>query len=251
MVWNSRDLQNGPTPLWHQIAERLRADIAAGRFAPGDCLPSETELNAAFGVSRTTARSALDRLRQDGLIVRRSGKGSIVLPRIDQPSQRLAGFADDMRMKGLEPGYTTRAIGLRPAPAECLEAYGLQPSPAREMVEIERLLLANRHPVGLSRSWLAPDILRMPRLPEKAELDAGSLYAWIEAQCGVAITRGEETVEATVADAAAARALEVEAGAPLLSVKRTSRSDEGAVVEFASLLYRADRYRLRVELTRR
>jgi GntR family transcriptional regulator len=250
MAWNESRLDDGPKPLWYQIAERLRVSIGRGEFVAGDRLPSETELHAAFGVSRTTARAALDSLKQEGLITRRSGKGSILLRRIEQPSQRLAGFAEDMRMQGLKPGYVTRAIRLLPGPVDRLRAHGLKPSEARDLLEIERLLLANDQPVGLSQSWLVPNILKLPRIPEIGELDGGSLYTWIEAQTGVSIVRGEEYVEATTADAAIARILDVPEGAPLLSVKRTSRAADGMVVEYAELRYRADRYRLRVELSR-
>ena len=64
---------------WWQIADRLRRAIEHGEFKVGDALPSESQLNEVFGVSRTTARSALDRLEQEGLIFRKAGKGSVVL----------------------------------------------------------------------------------------------------------------------------------------------------------------------------
>ena len=93
MLWWGEKLSAGPASLWSQIAERLRAAVLAGEFRPGDRLPSEADLNREFGVSRTTARAALDRLENDGLIVRKSGKGSIVVPeRVDQPLKALGGF---------------------------------------------------------------------------------------------------------------------------------------------------------------
>jgi GntR family transcriptional regulator len=66
MLGDDQKLDPGPIPLWFQIAERLRAAVESCKFAPGDCLPSETEINGTFGVSRTTARSALDRLENEG-----------------------------------------------------------------------------------------------------------------------------------------------------------------------------------------
>ena len=80
MSWNEGDLSPEAAPLWRQIADRLRRSIASGEFKPGDILPSETEINAAFQVSRATARASLERLRQEGLISRHSGRGSIVRP---------------------------------------------------------------------------------------------------------------------------------------------------------------------------
>jgi GntR family transcriptional regulator len=250
MTWNTAPLQDGPIPLWHQIAERLRLSINRGEFVSGDRLPSEAELFAAFGVSRTTARAALDSLEKDGLITRRSGKGSILLEKIDQPSQRLAGFAEDMRMLGLKPSYKTRSIRSISCLDDLANLFEFQESQKGTLIEVERLLLANRKPVGLSRSWIAPEILRLPRAPMMSELDKGSLYAWIEAQSGHRIVRGEEFVSAKVADAATAPILDVPEGFPLLSITRTTRDAANTLVEYAELRYRADRYRLRVDLSR-
>jgi len=103
-MWNAEQLSDGPVPRWFQIADRLRAAVGRGEFSPGDRLPSEAEIGMSLGVSRTTARAALDRLEHDGLIVRRAGKGSILLPpRVEQPLRSFAGFADEMRARGLRP----------------------------------------------------------------------------------------------------------------------------------------------------
>ncbi len=68
------------------------------------------QLSETFGISRATSRSALDGLEQ-GLIVRKSGKGSIVLgPRVEQPAI-MYGFSDDMRRRGLRPSYRTVFAG--------------------------------------------------------------------------------------------------------------------------------------------
>lgn len=251
MAWNHAPLQDGPTPLWHQIAERLRLSIDKGEFTSGDRLPSEAELFAAFGISRTTARTALDSLEHDGLITRRSGKGSILLAKIDQPSQRLAGFGEDMRLLGLKPSYRTRAIRQITCPKDWDELFKFKARQKRNLIEVERLLLANKKPVGLSRSWFAPALLGLKREPQTSELDEGSLYAWIEGQSGRAIVSGEEFVAATVADAATAAILDAAEGFPLLSVTRTTRDPSGTTIEYAELVYRADRYRLKVDLIRK
>jgi GntR family transcriptional regulator len=249
MLWDAHKLQDGPLPLWFQIAGRLRVAIEQSEFRPGDRLPSEAQLNSTFGVSRTTARAALDCLEQEGLITRRSGKGSIVLPvRVDQPLNRLAGFSEDMRARGLNPGYVTRLIRRTPPPDAVVRAFGNAPDGL--MIEIERLLLADGRPVGLSQSWLPSTLAVNDKLPTIQELDAGSLYDWIERHAGVRIAQGEEFIEAAVADTALAAVLDFEAGMPVLIARRTSRSADGTPVEYAVLQYRADRYRFRIELAR-
>jgi len=249
MLDDGQKLDSGPVPMWFQIAERLRAAVESGEFAPGDRLPSETELNGLFGVSRTTARSALDRLEHEGLITRRAGKGSIVLPpRVDQPLKTFAGFADEMRSRGLTPRYDTRSISFLPATREVSES--LRVAAGSAVIAIERLLYADDFPMATSQSWLSPDVLRGHKPPTKSELNAGSLYAWIEQKCGVRIVGGEEFVHAANADEKTAKSLRIAAGTATLVAHRLARSAIGGPVEFVILHYRADRYRFGVEWRR-
>src|SRR5437870_5392849 len=65
-------------PRYRQVAEQLRRDVAAGRYAPGDRLPSEGDLARAFSVSRGTLRQALGELAGDGLLQTVPGHGTFV-----------------------------------------------------------------------------------------------------------------------------------------------------------------------------
>ncbi|WP_327594963.1 winged helix-turn-helix domain-containing protein [Streptomyces chartreusis] len=59
-----------------QIADEFKRKIRDGELAPGDKLPSEADLMAKHGVSRTVARQAISRLREDGYAISHQGKGS-------------------------------------------------------------------------------------------------------------------------------------------------------------------------------
>lgn len=61
-----------------QVAQQLAAEIRAGRFAPGDKLPTEARLVEQFQVSRTVVREALSRLKSLGLVDSRQGSGVYV-----------------------------------------------------------------------------------------------------------------------------------------------------------------------------
>jgi GntR family transcriptional regulator len=246
MRWNET-LAPSPAPLWFQISERLRSAITAGEFKPGDVLPSETAINAAFKVSRTTARASLDRLRQDGLISRQSGRGSVVLkPRVEQPVNQLASFSDDMRRRGLRASYATFTADVQRTTPEAATALALPPgAPA---FRINRLLLADDEPIGMSESWLAPAVLA-DRSPTPDELDRGSLYAWLARHLGLRIEGAQEYIEAAIADGDMARRLDVDPGFPLLVARRRSWREDGTAIEYAVMHYRADRYRFRIDLT--
>lgn len=248
MKWSESELKHGPEPRWLQIAERLRAGIQTGYFAPGEYLPSESELNRLFGVSRTTARAALDKLRHEGLITRKSGRGSIVsAPLIEQPLLTLSSFSADMAARGREASYETQQVSLRKATSEVCEAFGL-PSGA-SLLHIRRRLLADGAIIGLSRCWLSPATIKGRTPPTAAELDDRSLYSWLEDECSERICGGTETIEAGNADVRLADALEVNPGSAVLIAKRRSCNATGRIVEYAVIAYRSDRYRFTLEIS--
>lgn len=67
-------------PKYKRIYLTLRKALADGTYSPGDKMPSENELVESFGASRPTVRRALAQLEAEGLIERRMGAGTLVLP---------------------------------------------------------------------------------------------------------------------------------------------------------------------------
>src|ERR1017187_8380380 len=65
-------------PITQRITTDLRRQIENGTLGPGALLPSEPEVARAYGVSRQTARTALQALEREGLIVVRARRGRIV-----------------------------------------------------------------------------------------------------------------------------------------------------------------------------
>src|ERR1700737_2044346 len=76
-----------PTPrsLTGELVARLTDDITSGKIPPGSQLPTEQELIAANGVSRTVVREAVAALRADGLGVVRQGVGAFVAANVRRP----------------------------------------------------------------------------------------------------------------------------------------------------------------------
>ena len=66
------------SPLYQQLMTRLKNDIVAGVYPAGGRIPSEQVLCDTYGVSRVTVRKAMLDLVQEGLLVRRQGKGTFV-----------------------------------------------------------------------------------------------------------------------------------------------------------------------------
>ena len=84
MCWNTSTLMfdsldaGSPTPLYSQIATRLRVAIAAGELAKGEALPSVRSLASELRVNPATVVQAYRELESEGLVATRHGAGTFV-----------------------------------------------------------------------------------------------------------------------------------------------------------------------------
>src|SRR6188472_4523608 len=92
-----------PIPLYHQIYVLLREQILSGVYADQALVPTEQALGERFGVSRITAKRALDELAAEGLVVRQRGRGTTVVGRMpSRPlSANISGLLENLLMLGL------------------------------------------------------------------------------------------------------------------------------------------------------
>ena len=67
-----------PTPLYAQIAGRLRVAVAAGELRPGEALPSVRQLAARLRVNPATVAQAYRELESEGFVEMRQGAGTFV-----------------------------------------------------------------------------------------------------------------------------------------------------------------------------
>jgi len=72
-------------PPYQQIAAILRKQILSGQIPPRRPIPSVTTLQQTHGVARNTVRKAVDLLADEGLVVKRPGWGTFVVPEDQLP----------------------------------------------------------------------------------------------------------------------------------------------------------------------
>lgn len=124
-----------PRGLTAELVARLTADITSGKLAPGSRLPTEQEMIAATGVSRTVVREAVAALRADKLVTTRQGVGAFVADNIRRPFRidfdERSSLREVLNVMELRTGMEIEAAGLaaeRASPpqlkkiSECFEA---------------------------------------------------------------------------------------------------------------------------------
>lgn len=225
----------------------LRDDISNGRYAEGVFLPGENRLAEALKVSRITVRRALDALAEDGWIEKKLGAGSVVLARRKESGRIAANFATLIpQLVDFDKKTTARLLSFSyDVPAKPVaEALGL--SAGEKVQTAVRVRLSEGEPFSHLTTHVPEEIARNY---DEADLATQPLFRLLE-RSGVQVEGADQTVSATLAGPEVAEALEISVGAPLLSLTRIVRDDTGRGVEHLSALYRPDRFRLEMSMTR-
>jgi GntR family transcriptional regulator len=237
-------------PLYVQLREALRAEIQARGLRPGDRLPTEAELEARYNVSRSTIRQAVGDLEAEGLLRRVQGKGTFVGTPTIQHLPVLTSFSDLLRGQGYTPTHRLLSTAVVDAPPEV--AQGLQLDDGTPCRELERLLLADGDPVGVSTTWLPLAVIGAhDEAIARGASEGRSLYELLEeASPDLVPSRASETIDPALAGAAEAALLDRPSATPLLCIRRCSWTAADLPLEWTQLLFVPGRYQYRVELHR-
>lgn len=226
-------------PRYRTIEHALRERIAGLR--PGDALPSDHELCTEFGVSRMTARNAMHRLSEEGLVVRLPGRGSFVAqPSSHRRADRLMSFSSEMIRRGRVPSSIIVAREIRPAWQSAAADLGLREG--EPIVFLRRVRCADGEPVALETTLLVGGV--SPAVMA-ADLRRESLHATLAA-AGWSLRRGTATVTAGPASKEDARLLGVARGDPMLVERRVIVDGHGRPTEATESRYAAGRYAIDV-----
>lgn len=236
-------------PLYQQLKAHLEKLMEDGTIKPGEQLPSEKELEEQFKVSRITVRRALQELAAEDKIARFPGRGSFVLQPKIEPLTALTSFSENMRAQGFEPSYRNTTVKFVKAPPKAAQFF--QYHNDEKVLNVNRLLLADGTPMAIQEAYLPAYLYEAaPRLFVPEVLNVISMYTTLELQLGIKLVRAEEFVEASQATAAEAEQLSIKRGDLVLVITRLTRAENDQPIEFVKLVFRADRYRYRVELFR-
>jgi GntR family transcriptional regulator len=233
-------------PVHVQIATWLSAAIARGELLPGQRLPGERDLAGILGVSRMTLRQSLAELEASGDLVRVSGRAGgafVAEPRVEVDLTHLTGLTDQVRRAGRRAG--ARVLSARRLVPDAAVASALGLAPRAQAYEVVRVRSANGVPLALESSWFPARLF--PGLTDHSL--SGSMYGVLRTRYGRPPVSADEHLSPALADDVCAAELGVEAGTPLMLVRRTARDADGVAVEHARDLFRPDRVSFLVRRT--
>ena len=226
---------------YYSLYEFLSAALQDGTIAPDSALPSEPELCARHGISRTTVRRALDRLEREGRIVRRRGSGTYARAQRAQPRFCFELHALPETLAALESRTTSTTLRFNPAPVPAaLQAIAAEIGSTAYL--LERLRRSRGEPLSLTTTYLPEPIGHRLRRPIPTRASVMTLLG----RLGQPAAAVRYSVGAVPADANAARALAVPLGSPLLRVRAVLTDHAGELRAVMESLCRSDRVQLRM-----
>jgi GntR family transcriptional regulator, N-acetylglucosamine utilization regulator len=237
--------RTAPQPLYHQLKLLILRQIEAGKWKPGDQLPTEDELAGRFQVSKITVRHALRELSGQGYIRREQGRGTFVeRPRMQQGPRELTSFTDEMRRHGLVSRSRVLEQGIIAAPAASSTPLAIREG--APVFRLRRLRLADGQPMAVQTAFLPIDLV--PGI-DRMEFADASLYEILQSRYSLNPASARETYRVVVLDREEAELLDVRTGSPGMGVERVTSLADGRPLEYVESVMRSDRYTVVVELT--
>jgi GntR family transcriptional regulator len=206
---------DSPVPLYFQVRRRLEEYLAEQGVRPGEPIPSESQLQELFGVSRVTVRRAISDLVADAVLVSRRGLGHFVADPSKADAQCLRSFTDDALRNGQRP--EARLLAFETVEAEDPAAAELEVARGASLTHVKRIRMLDGKPAYLSDAYVRADVVKgLTRRAFRSQGRGQSLYRILSSVGGVDLVDGCETTSAVAADTEIAAVLGVEPGQPLV-----------------------------------
>ncbi|AXC49467.1 phosphonate metabolism transcriptional regulator PhnF [Paracoccus suum] len=230
---------------WTNIRDRVAERIAAGDYADGTQLPTESQLCAEFGSGRHSVRRAMTALAVDGLLSIEQGRGTFVrsAPLIRYRISKRTRFRENLLAAGRTPSGEHIIAETLPAAARIAEALGLaEGAPVHHTL---RRGLADGVPINLNQSW--HDAARFPDLA--AEREAGRSVTDVYRAHGVAdYLRRNTTIYARRPDEAEARLLDQHPDQPVMVLQKTDTDHAGKPIGYSESIWSAHRIQFSIDM---
>jgi GntR family transcriptional regulator len=235
--------------LSEEVRQQLAEELANGTYAPNEKLPSEPEFARRYGISRPTLREILSGLERDGLIRRVHGVGTFVTPKQTRVHSVLdldMGVTEAVRAAGAN--LNVEVVESRIGPVREWISTALELPKHAEAFRVERVIRVDGNPAAHGFDVIPVHILDAAGNPE---YDGGSIYQFLESQCGVHLVGGIAEISPVAATARMAKMLDCPRNSPLLRLEQTERSAAGQPVLLSQEHYAPGVFSLTVQRLRR
>ncbi|MBC5764546.1 GntR family transcriptional regulator [Ramlibacter albus] len=232
-----------PVARYHVIEMTLASRIRDGHYG-AEGLPGERVLAAEFGAARVTIRSALKRLEDQGLVIRSERRGTLAATAAGKPRRLLREHVDSFLDRGRRD--KRKVLFYRHVDATPVVADALAVAPGTKVLRVVRLRSDAAGTLTYTEAFVAPAIAHAL---SRAALERKAFVQLLEDH-GFAIRVAEQVVSSERVPYEVAQALGIALDAPVLKLARVIRGDAGAPLQYMLGWYRADRFEVRMNMSR-
>lgn len=218
-------LPHSESPLYVRLKEALREAVTSG-MAPGDAFPSESQIEDYYRISRTTVRQALSALADEGVIVRRQGRGNVVA----DPKRLIREFG---LLSASSPTPVNEQESIRVINAEVVELDAQRAALLEVETHTAALRLRQVHSIEGRPVSYQVNYLCVADLSEPLDTKKWQSPDHLDSLARRSATARNATVDIVLADAFRAQHLDVPVGSPLLLVERVGLDESGRPVELS------------------
>ncbi|MDO5145445.1 MAG: GntR family transcriptional regulator [Eubacteriales bacterium] len=237
--------RNIKVPLHYQIYLDILKRIQTGEFRPGEKLPSESELQKIYEVSRITVRSAVEMLAQEGIVKKhRGGKGTVVCHgKYLYDAGKLTSFTDDAKLYGEHAGSELIDFMELVPYSHVADQLGLRRG--EKVYYIERKRYRQNIVVGIHKAYIKK-INRLKLEREQFTPDA-SLYALLR-ENEIIPSTAQEIIKVKVPSERILRLLQMPSGKAVFCKERITYIEGKKPFEYVEMYYNPDYYQYKIEL---
>lgn len=233
------------SPLYEQLASYIKIQIQAGVLKPGDQMITEANLCNILNISRTTVRQCMDRLVDEGLLVRYRGRGSFIADsKMKRNINYLYNFTENMRELGAIPTSIVIKSEVIDADQFLREQLMLPPTQTK-VFKLYRLRCADNEPILFEKTFIPYYLCKQI---EYFNFSSVSLYNVLSERYALNLYRATETIEAIIINKDEAELLKCTSKVPGYKIQRVSYLDSGFIFEFTTSITRADKCVFQLEL---
>lgn len=228
-------------PFYRQVQQNIKSQILSGIYKEGDLLPSENELQKLHAVNRSVIRQALNLLTNEGYIVKKQGKGSIVA----KPQRRTLGL---LSVKGFSQNVSEHKLSVK---TDMIDKPSIKNWPSdffynvsdmeqkAGCIYLKRLRCVMDEPVMVETTYISN--VNLPRFCSRPLVN-GSLFETLNVSHEVEITKVDQDLRAVMADEETARLLHIPVQSSLLHIYLKFHTNREYLFIYSSLLCNTENY---------
>lgn len=229
-------------PLHVQLKKELEKLIFDGYYK--DKIPSEREFMEKYSISRSTVREAVSQLVQEGILLKKHGKGTFVsLKPIQEWLGHLTNTTETIRNMGMKPGAKLISHGKVYSGEDIVGVTGFE-----EVYVIKRIRYADNQPIVMEYDYFP---LEIGKQLAQYDLDKVTLYELMEDELVVKFAEAEQIVTCGCPTVEDAKYLGISSSSHCLISERKTYDINGELAVYFKGYFRSDMYSLKINMSRK